>query len=86
MLTEGISTVNTLKNATDLITDKDMELLRIKPVSKHPDDWYLCYVLVDRKTTYDTYVTWIYNDTTKEFNWGHYLSDLDDAIEDFDNR
>ena len=49
-----------------------------RPLTNHPDDWYLQVVLAknDRE-----YVVWLYNATTNSLNEGNYLETEEQAIE-----
>ena len=66
------------------------ELIFCCRASLHPDDYYLylafCqYIgLDDRKR--ETYVTWLYNDSTHSYNQGHYDMSFFEAWKDIKER
>lgn len=64
---------------------KQREILLKRPVSSHPDDKHLSYVLAKWG---NEYVTWMYNSEFDSYNYGHYFheSDLEKATEDYYNR
>ena len=76
----------TIQKAIQLAIENNMEVLAIKPHTMHPDDYYLVYVLVDRKVNGSRYATWSYNSTTNDFNNGHYFENSKDALKDFHKR
>lgn len=59
------------------------KILKKRPVSNHPGDNYLSYVLAEYK---GEYVTWLYNSSFDEYNIGHYFNNIEDAEKDFNNR
>jgi len=69
------------------------EILMERPVSNHPDDWYLTFVLaqVPNKFMPDgyEYVTWLKNIAIGEepsYNHGHYFDNYEAAYNDYINR
>jgi len=72
----------TIKRAIEEVQYNHFILLGVKPAN----DSYLAYVLVKRNTEYEPYVTWLYNSTGSGFNHGHYFTELNDAIIDFEKR
>lgn len=60
----------------------DADILGIIPAR----NWHLLDVLVDRKTEYEPYVTWVYNIAFQSFVEGHYFKDLEEAKKDFIKR
>jgi len=76
----------TIQKAIQLAKDNNMEVLAIKPHTMHSDDYYLVYILLDRKTDTSRYATWSYNSTTNDFNLGHYFENSKDALKDFHKR
>lgn len=72
-----------------LAKEMEFDILAHKPVSNHDDDWYLRIVFVKTKGEYQKYVTYTYNSTLSDngsFNHGHYYSEFDYALEDFQER
>lgn len=49
-----------------------------RPLTNHPDDWYLQVVLAKNDSEY---VVWLYNATTNSLNEGNYLETEEEAIE-----
>lgn len=61
-------------------------ILARKPYSANTGDEHLEIVLAQTEDIYHPYVTWGYNKQTKGYFWGHYFSEFDKALEDFNKR
>jgi hypothetical protein len=55
-----------------------------RPVSNHPDDWYLAYCVVVNEKGEN--VSYEFNAERPQFFWGHYFNHLENAMKHFDNR
>ena len=78
---------DSIQKTIDLVNINGYDLLAIKPISAHPDDFYLTAVLVDRHEEYNPYVGWLCNTSGNPgFYYGHYFESLKDAIKHFNER
>jgi len=77
----------TVEKMEKLAKEQGFDILASKPVSNHPEDWYLRIVLC--RIPKGEYVTYNYNSTLGDngsYNLGHYYTDFDTAFADFDKR
>lgn len=60
-----------------------IEVIAVKPVSNHPDDMYLKYILHQPSQQFVTHLLNLHDGGKSS---GHYFSTLGEAIEDFNAR
>jgi hypothetical protein len=86
---DEMKTVN-VSDLKDCVVEAGFSYLNNRPVSQHPGDWYLRFVLAFRETQRGTeYVTWLYNATLGDkgsLNTGHYIMDRNKAYTDYQIR
>jgi len=62
------------------------KILARKPYSTAEGDKHLEIVLAEIPNGMTPFVTWGYNKQTGGYFWGHYFSDKETALEDFNKR
>jgi hypothetical protein len=84
---ERLTNVESIQKTIQLINDKGYDLIAVKPLTAHPDDFYLNIILVDRKTEIEPYVCWLHNTYDKDgLHEGHYYNNLTSALARFNNK
>jgi hypothetical protein len=71
------------KEIKEAVAELEYQYVADRPLTTHPDDWYLRVVLAHNNREH---VTWIYNASLGGLHEGHYMMSIQAAHEDFLER
>lgn len=77
--------VVSVEEVKEAVHKNGFNFIACRPLSKHPDDWYLHVVLAHRDSDKE-YVTWVYNASLGGLYEGRYTKDGRVARDDFHTR
>jgi hypothetical protein len=84
MKTENMVTTEEIREAVSEVNG--FQYMADRPLTNHPDDWYLRMVLARREQPREEYVTWVYNASIGGLHEGRYTRDQRQAMDDFHTR